>query len=149
MVGDELGTEHGTVGTAACLPLLAPRSHTQATDQRHGQFGVRHTVHSRLSLCLVVLSLLAAGALLFVSQTVAAPTTTDAAAASDSDSDNNSASAGKSAAAAGTAVNWGSPQCKSRQLYDLCTADNAGAYCDGTGFHNNFMASCKGVCWCE
>jgi hypothetical protein len=92
---------------------------------------------------LQLLSLLAAGALLFVSQTaVAAPTT-------DADSDSDAASAGKQPTAAGTAVVWGSPQCKSPQLYDLCTADNAEAYCDGTGFHNNFMASCKGVCWCE
>ncbi|KAK4240515.1 hypothetical protein C8A03DRAFT_13171, partial [Achaetomium macrosporum] len=98
---------------------------------------------------LQVLTLLAAGALLLVSQTFAAPMveprdTTDTAAASDSDS----ASAGKSAAAS-TAVNYGSPRCKSAALYDLCTANNADAYCDGTGFHCNFMASCKRVCWCE
>ena len=47
------------------------------------------------------------------------------------------------------AANYGSPRCKSAALEDLCISGNAEAYCDGNGFHCNFMASCKGVCWCE
>lgn len=53
------------------------------------------------------------------------------------------------AATAASAVGYGAPKCKSKALYDLCTAANAEAYCDATGFHCNFMASCKDVCWCE
>lgn len=47
------------------------------------------------------------------------------------------------------AANYGAPRCKSAALFDLCTSSNAEAYCDGVGFHCNFMTSCKGVCWCE
>ncbi|KAK4188301.1 hypothetical protein QBC35DRAFT_208640 [Podospora australis] len=48
-----------------------------------------------------------------------------------------------------TAANYGSPKCRSAGLYDLCTSGNAGAYCDATGFHCNFMAQCAKNCWCE
>ncbi|KAK3938250.1 hypothetical protein QBC46DRAFT_441278 [Diplogelasinospora grovesii] len=44
---------------------------------------------------------------------------------------------------------WGTPQCQTAALYDLCTAKNAGAYCDAMGFHNSLPASCKGMCYCE
>ncbi|KAL2261745.1 hypothetical protein VTK26DRAFT_3452 [Humicola hyalothermophila] len=47
------------------------------------------------------------------------------------------------------AADYGAPRCKSKALFDLCTASNADAYCDAQGFHCNFMASCKEVCWCE
>ncbi|AEO66413.1 uncharacterized protein THITE_2114499 [Thermothielavioides terrestris NRRL 8126] len=87
-----------------------------------------------------VFAVLATGALLFLSQTLAAPV-------ADSETDNTT-NGGQKPGTLSTAANWGSPQCKSAALYDLCTAANAGAYCDATGFHNNFMDSCHGVCWC-
>jgi hypothetical protein len=33
-------------------------------------------------------------------------------------------------------------------MNDLCLAQNAEAYCDVTGFHNKFMKSCQGACFC-
>ncbi|KAK4226547.1 hypothetical protein QBC38DRAFT_456083 [Podospora fimiseda] len=41
------------------------------------------------------------------------------------------------------------PRCKNQGLTDFCLARNANAYCDRTGFHNNFMAQCAANCWCE
>jgi hypothetical protein len=46
------------------------------------------------------------------------------------------------------AANYGQPQCKTAMMNDLCLSDNADAYCDVTGFHNEFMKSCAGNCYC-
>ncbi|KAK3323975.1 hypothetical protein B0T19DRAFT_443422 [Cercophora scortea] len=87
-----------------------------------------------------ICNLLAIGALLFTSA-LAAPVDTDAGAANTTTVSPESAK---------PAADNGTPHCKSSYLYDLCTSSNAGAYCDVTGFHNNFMASCKAPnCWCE
>jgi hypothetical protein len=56
--------------------------------------------------------------------------------------------ANKSSPKATTAANYGTPQCKSAMMNDLCISDNARAYCDVTGFHNDFMKSCEGNCFC-
>jgi hypothetical protein len=57
------------------------------------------------------------------------------------------------AAPAGFAPNasanrYGIPVCESPMYEALCLADNAKAYCGSAGFQNEFMASCKGKCWC-
>ncbi|KAH6632286.1 hypothetical protein F5144DRAFT_621112 [Chaetomium tenue] len=83
-----------------------------------------------------VLALLTATAALLLTPTLAAPV----------ESANNSA--GKSSSQANTAANYGTPQCKSAMMTDLCISDNARAYCDVTGFHNDFMKSCEGNCFC-
>ncbi|KAL2022893.1 hypothetical protein VTK56DRAFT_4424 [Thermocarpiscus australiensis] len=73
-----------------------------------------------------------------------------AAPAQPNGNNNNNNGADNKAHTVSTTANYGTPHCKVPPLYDLCTADNADAYCDATGFHNNFMASCKPpVCWCE
>ncbi|KAK4226546.1 hypothetical protein QBC38DRAFT_480065, partial [Podospora fimiseda] len=41
-----------------------------------------------------------------------------------------------------------SPHCKTAALEALCLTSNAQAYCDVTGFHNNFPTSCDKNCWC-
>ncbi|KAK3985149.1 hypothetical protein QBC44DRAFT_374384 [Cladorrhinum sp. PSN332] len=46
-------------------------------------------------------------------------------------------------------VNGYTVRCKTPALLALCTADNANATCDVTGFHCNFMASCGKNCWCD
>jgi len=56
--------------------------------------------------------------------------------------------AGKTDPKATTAANYGTPQCKSAMMNDLCISDNARAYCDMNGFHNDFMKSCEGNCFC-
>jgi len=84
-----------------------------------------------------VLALLTTAAALLLTPTLAAPV----------ESTNNN-SAGKGSPKATTAANYGTPQCKSAMMNDLCLAQNADAYCDVTGFHNNFMKSCQGNCFC-
>ncbi|KAK4161082.1 hypothetical protein QBC43DRAFT_107771 [Cladorrhinum sp. PSN259] len=46
-------------------------------------------------------------------------------------------------------INGYTVRCKTPSLLALCTAENANASCDVTGFHCNFMASCAKNCWCE
>ncbi|KAK4460878.1 hypothetical protein QBC42DRAFT_288048 [Cladorrhinum samala] len=46
-------------------------------------------------------------------------------------------------------VNGQTVRCKTAALFALCTAENASATCDATGFHCNFMAACAKNCWCE
>jgi len=60
---------------------------------------------------------------------------------------NDSTSTGKAPQSA-AAANYGAPQCKSDMMSDLCLSDNSHAYCDVTGFHNDFMKSCAGNCFC-
>ncbi len=104
-------------------------------------------------------TLLSTAAVLLLSPALAAPVeTTDATAtaatdaastaASDSGSSSTGTSGGKTPEAI-QAVNYGTPRCKTAALEDLCISGNADSYCDATGFHCAFMASCKGVCWCE
>ncbi|KAK3687684.1 hypothetical protein B0T22DRAFT_136292 [Podospora appendiculata] len=96
---------------------------------------------SQQSIC----SLLTIGALLFTSSSLAAPVDPDAGA-----TNTTTASPATVPDNAKPAADNGTPHCKSSYLYDLCTSSNAGAYCDVTGFHNNFMTSCKAPnCWCE
>jgi len=57
-------------------------------------------------------------------------------------------SASKTNPKAATAANYGTPQCNSQMMNDLCLSDNAHAYCDVTGFHNDFMKSCQRNCYC-
>ena len=106
-----------------------------------------------------LLTLLSTAAVLLLSPALAAPVdTTDATAtaaadaasttASDSGSSSTGSSGGKTPEAI-QAVSYGSPRCKTAALEDLCISGNAESYCDATGFHCAFMASCKGVCWCE
>ncbi|KAH6634875.1 hypothetical protein B0J18DRAFT_32853 [Chaetomium sp. MPI-SDFR-AT-0129] len=61
---------------------------------------------------------------------------------------NTNQSSSNTSSASAAAANAGTPQCKSAMMSDLCLADNAGAYCDVTGFHNDFMKSCEGNCFC-
>lgn len=49
---------------------------------------------------------------------------------------------------AATASRYGTPQCNSAMMNDLCISGNSNAYCDATGFHNDFMKSCAGNCFC-
>jgi hypothetical protein len=84
-----------------------------------------------------VLALLTATAALLLTPTLAAPV------------ESTNDTAGKGSPKATTAANYGTPQCKSAMMTDLCiAANNAKAYCDVTGFHNNFMNSCEGNCFC-
>jgi hypothetical protein len=83
-----------------------------------------------------VLALLTTAAALLLTPTLAAPV------------ESTNDTAGKGSPKATTAANYGTPQCKSAMMNDLCLAQNAEAYCDVTGFHNNFMKSCQGACFC-
>ncbi|KAK0629704.1 hypothetical protein B0T17DRAFT_194987 [Bombardia bombarda] len=105
-----------------------------------------------------ILRLFFATALLLSATSFAAPiesSNTNSATPTSSDPSTNSSGTESDAGAAASpdpqtvALAWGTPQCKSKALYDLCTSNNAGAYCDAQGFHCNFMASCRGVCFCE
>ncbi len=68
---------------------------------------------------------------------------------SSSGSSNNTSTGGGKTPEAIQVANYGAPRCKTAALEDLCISGNAESYCDATGFHCNFMTSCKGVCWCE
>ncbi|KAK4126507.1 hypothetical protein N657DRAFT_679418 [Parathielavia appendiculata] len=99
--------------------------------------------HGRLTnknTTLQLLTLVTITALALLTPTVAAPV--------EATADDGVTNGGKTPAAA-VAANYGTPHCKSAALLNLCTADNANAYCDATGFHCDFTASCKNVCWCE
>ena len=97
-----------------------------------------------------LLTLLTTAAVLLLAPALAAPVdTTDATATAAADSDSSSTTSGGKTPEAIQAVNYGSPRCKTAALEDLCISGNAESYCDANGFHCSFMASCKGVCWCE
>ncbi|KAL2170458.1 hypothetical protein VTG60DRAFT_4838 [Thermothelomyces hinnuleus] len=72
----------------------------------------------------------------FLTSTLAAPV------------ESNDSSAKGKAPQAAAASKYGTPQCKSAMMNDLCISNNANAYCDVTGFHNDFMKSCAGNCFC-
>ncbi|KAK4226552.1 hypothetical protein QBC38DRAFT_221165 [Podospora fimiseda] len=63
--------------------------------------------------------------------------------------DDASVQADLDAAGPTTNVNGYTVRCKTAALLALCTAENANARCDVTGFHNDFMASCGKNCWCD
>jgi len=87
----------------------------------------------------MLLSLAAAGTMLstLASSALAAPV----------EAQTNEPSAADPDAAA--SASYGIPNCKTKAFYDLCTAKNAEAYCDITGFHCNFHKQCAEVCFCE
>lgn len=88
-----------------------------------------------------LLAILTTTAALLLTLTLAAPV-------DSTSSTSDSAAGGKTPQSAATASNNGSPQCKSDMMSDLCLSDNSHAYCDATGFHNDFMKSCQGNCFC-
>ena len=108
-----------------------------------------------------LLTLLSTAAVLLLSPALAAPVdTTDATATAaadaasstttaDSSSSSSTGTSGGKTPEAIQAANYGAPRCKTAALEDLCISGNAESYCDANGFHCAFMASCKGVCWCE
>ena len=107
-----------------------------------------------------LLTLLSTAAVLLLSPALAAPVdTTDATATAAADAASSTTTADSGSSSTGTsggktpeaiqAANYGAPRCKTAALEDLCISGNAESYCDANGFHCAFMASCKGVCWCE
>ncbi|KAL2138625.1 hypothetical protein VTI28DRAFT_6488 [Corynascus sepedonium] len=84
-----------------------------------------------------LLALLATTTALFLAPTLAVPVESTSTTKGD-----------KSSQGFAAAARYGTPQCNSAMMNDLCISDNAGAYCDGTGFHNNFPKSCDGACFC-
>ncbi|KAK4099717.1 hypothetical protein N658DRAFT_487507 [Parathielavia hyrcaniae] len=99
-------------------------------------FYAQHTDKKPTPQFLTLVTVAAVG---FFTSAMAAPVETTA----------NGTGDGVNTPVAVVAANYGTPHCNSNLMLAFCTADNAHAYCDATGFHNNFMAQCKRPnCWC-